>query len=106
MKHTIDLGDVRMSGRTTIMLATLTGMQKAGFPALYIAMNTPQAALARSRSGHAIRCAGADAALSDLIRSAVAIGIDDALQWDALTRRRVMGWICDNPNLKLLMKAY
>ena len=88
--RTIDLGSERRSGRTTLMLATLAGLQRMGTAALYVANTSTLSALARAQTGHDLRCMSVEQFIK--CQGAVdyaAIGLDNVGMWGYAYQDRV-----------------
>ncbi len=80
----IDLGSERRSGRTTIMLATLSGLQRAGIPSLYLCNSASNAAYIRSLVRYEIRCMNVESFIRcGGLADVAAIGLDDMGIWSA-----------------------
>lgn len=108
MKRTIDLGHERQSGRTSIMLATLAGLQHMGHSTLYVAFSQSNAAWARARSRHGVRCLSAEAFMRDApayLRELNAIAVDDLEHWPRELRDEVATVLDRAQGLQLIMRA-
>jgi hypothetical protein len=107
MKHTIDLGTERLSGRTTIMLATLVGLGETG--SLYVAFSGPHAARARGMSRHRVRCISAEAFVRDIgywLSSVEHLALDDLDLWPRYMHDEALHVAERDGRLKLLMLAH
>lgn len=108
MKRTIDLGHERQSGRTTIMLATLAGLQHQGHSTLYVGFNQSNAGWARARGNHGVRCLGAEAFMAHApvyLRELNAIAVDDLEHWPRELRDDVAALLDRAVNLQLIMRS-
>lgn len=80
----IDLGSERRSGRTTVMLATLSGLQRAGIPSLYLCGSVRMAGYVRTLARHEIRCMAVESFVRcNGLAGVAAIGLDDMGLWSA-----------------------
>ncbi len=80
----IDLGSEPRSGRTTIMLATLAGLQRMGTPALYVCATSSLAGRARALAGHDLRCMSVEQFVRcGGLLGTKALGFDDTATWTA-----------------------
>jgi len=107
MMHHIDLGYEFQSGRTTIMLATLVGLGETG--TLYVTFSQQNAAWARARSKHRVRCIGAGAFVREIgywLSSIEYLALDDVHSWRNDLREEAMVTIMRERPLKLLMLAH
>lgn len=108
MKRTIDLGHERQSGRTTIMLATLAGLQHRGHSTLYVAFSPSNAAWARARSNHGVRCLSAEVFMRNphsYLSELNAIAVDDLEHWPRELRDEAAHLLDRAVNLQLIMRA-
>ena len=108
LKRTIDMGHERQSGRTTIMLATLAGLQHQGHSTLYVAFNQSNAGWARARGNHGVRCLGAEAFMKHApayLRELNAIAVDDLGHWPRELRDEVATLLDRAQGLQLIMRA-
>lgn len=108
MKRTIDLGHERQSGRTSIMLATLAGLQRQGHSTLYVAFNQSNAGWARARGNHGVRCIGAEAFVRHAglyLRELNAIAVDDLEHWPRELRDEVATELDRAQGLQLIIRS-
>ncbi len=99
----IPLGSKRQSGRTTLMLATLAGLQRMGTPALYVCATSSLAARARALAGHDLRCMSVEQFVHCVgLVGTKALGFDDTALWPAAMLAEAQAILRDRPVLTFI----